>query len=62
MVELISILSGSNNSKIVLYKMPANAATMESPGLSLPNLILIPSPTSLPTPTETPVGAPATTP
>jgi pilus assembly protein CpaB len=61
-VELISILSGSNNSKIVLYKMPANAATMESPGLSLPNLILIPSPTSLPTPTETPVGAPATTP
>jgi pilus assembly protein CpaB len=61
-VELISILSASNNSKIILYKMPTNAATMESPGLSLPNLILIPSPTALPTPMETPEGMPTETP
>jgi pilus assembly protein CpaB len=61
-VELLSILSASNNSKIILYKMPANAATMESPGLSLPDLIMIPTPTALPTPTETPEGAPVTAP
>jgi Flp pilus assembly protein CpaB len=53
-VELISALTASGNARIVLYKVPQNAATMESPGLYLPNLVLIPTPTTEPTPTVGP--------
>jgi pilus assembly protein CpaB len=61
-VELISVLEASSNSKIILYKVPENAATMESPGLYLPDLVYIPSPTEMPTPAETPEGMPTTKP
>jgi Flp pilus assembly protein CpaB len=53
-VELISALTASGNARIVLYKVPQNAATMESPGLYLPDLVLIPTPTTEPTPTAEP--------
>jgi hypothetical protein len=60
-VELISVLSVSNNAKIILYKLPANAATMESPGLYLPDLVIIPTPSPEPTGTGTPEGMLPTT-
>jgi pilus assembly protein CpaB len=60
-VELISVLSVSNNAKIILYKLPANAATMESPGLYLPDLVVIPTPSPEPTVTGTPEGMLPTT-
>jgi pilus assembly protein CpaB len=61
MVELISILTASSNSKIILYKLPANAATMESPGLYLPDLVIIPTPSPEPTTMGTPEGTPGGT-
>jgi len=60
-VELIAILTASNNSKIMLYKLPANAATMESPGLYLPDLVIIPTPSPEPTTMITPEGTPGAT-
>lgn len=61
-VEMIAALSASGNSRIVLYKVPLNPDTMQSPGLYLPDLILIPTPSPAPTPTgtlpEAPVPAP----
>jgi hypothetical protein len=53
-IELIAAITSSGNAKIILYKMPANPEEMHSPGLYLPDLIIIPTPTSLPTPAETP--------
>jgi Flp pilus assembly protein CpaB len=52
-VEMIAALTASGNSKIVLYKMPANPETMQSPGLYLPDLVLIPTPSVAPTSTGT---------
>jgi pilus assembly protein CpaB len=61
-IELIAALSASGNAKIILYKLPLNPEIMDSPGLNLPDLIFIPSPTPGPTPTgtlpEEPVLAP----
>jgi len=55
-VELIAALTSSGNAKIILYKMPLNPETMDSPGLDLSNLIVIPIPTPEPTPTGTPAA------
>ncbi len=57
-VEMIAALSASGNSRIVLYKVPLNPETMDSPGLYLPDLILIPTPSPAPTPTGTLPEAP----
>ncbi len=53
-VELIAALTSSGSATIILYKVPANPETMDSPGLDLNDLIFIPSPTPGPTPTGTP--------
>jgi pilus assembly protein CpaB len=53
-VELIAALTSSGNATIILYKLPINPETMDSPGLDLGELVFIPSPTPGPTPSETP--------
>jgi pilus assembly protein CpaB len=50
-VELISALSASGQSGIVLYLLPENPEPMDSAGLYLPDLVVMPTPT--------PDGAPA---
>lgn len=60
-VELIAAIAASSNAKIILYKLPDNPTNMESPGLYLPDLIFIPTPTALPTSAETPEGMLPTT-
>ncbi len=60
-VELIAAITASGNAKIILYKLPLNPSEMDSPGLYLPDLVFIPSPTPLPSPTVTPEGLPTTT-
>jgi hypothetical protein len=55
-VELIAALTSSGNAKIILYKLPLNPEDMQSPGLDLSDLIVIPTPTPEPTPTGTPAA------
>jgi pilus assembly protein CpaB len=53
-VELIAAISSSGNARIILYKMPQNPDELLSPGLYLPDLVIIPTPTPDRTPTATP--------
>jgi Flp pilus assembly protein CpaB len=55
-VELIAAITASGNAKVILYRLPKNPSEMQSPGLYLPDLIFIPSPTPAPTTTSTPSG------
>jgi hypothetical protein len=61
-VEMIAALTASGNSRIVLYKLPLNPEDMQSPGLYLPDLVLIPTPSLAPTPTGTLPEEPVITP
>jgi pilus assembly protein CpaB len=61
-VELIAALTSSGNAKIILYKLPLNPEEMQSSGLDLSDLIVIPTPTPEPTPTGTPAAGGAVQP
>jgi pilus assembly protein CpaB len=53
-VELIAALTASGNANIILYKLPLNPEDMQSPGLDLNDIVLIPTATPMPTSIETP--------
>jgi len=56
-VELIAAISSSGNARIILYKLPADPDELLSPGLYLPDLVILPTPTAEGTPAETPPAA-----
>jgi pilus assembly protein CpaB len=55
-VELISALSASGQSGIMLYLVPENPEPMDSAGLYLPDLVLMPTPTPESMPVQPDMG------
>ncbi|MFN2298321.1 MAG: Flp pilus assembly protein CpaB [Anaerolineales bacterium] len=53
-VELIAAITSSGNARIILYKLPPDPDELLSPGLYLPDLVILPTPTPEQTPTESP--------
>jgi pilus assembly protein CpaB len=57
-VELIAAITSSGNARIILYKLPQNPDELLSPGLYLPDLVIIPTSSPEATPSETPAVEP----